>query len=321
MQKTTKMKLKQIASIVLFLTLIVALAFYLYENRNDFKELFKLDTSLIGWILFFAFCGCMMNALYHKWLLDTYKLPLTLSDWVGVVSIANVIAYVAPLRMDLLFSAAYYRKTKGLAYVKSASMAAGNIVFGVAFSLIQMVVALLCTGLINGNWPITLWLVCGIIFIGLAAIIACSLLFDSHKPPFLRNVKILWKIVGGFNELLRNRKLLVQILVCLTFNNLFQLLLYMTCFQAIGIETALYDALFYSAVSRMITFVAIVPGNIGIKEMVMGIATSLMGTLFANGVAVSLLHRVALMCIHFGLAIIFVYPVFKRYNQVEANKE
>jgi hypothetical protein len=71
--------------------------------------------------------------------------------------VANAMAYVLPLRMDLVFSATYYKRTKGLAYVKSASMAAGNIGFSILFALIQMFAALLCTGLFQGVWPCILW--------------------------------------------------------------------------------------------------------------------------------------------------------------------
>lgn len=41
-----------------------------------------------------------------------------------------------------------------------------------------------------------------------------------------------------------------------------------------------YQALFYNSVSWIATVVSIVPGNIGIKEAVMGVATSLTGALF-----------------------------------------
>lgn len=87
-----------------------------------------------------------MNCVYHRLILSTYHIPLDAVDWMGVTFVANAMAYVLPMRADLVFSAAYYKRTKGLAYVKSVSMAAGNIVFGVVFALAQMFVSLLLTG-------------------------------------------------------------------------------------------------------------------------------------------------------------------------------
>ena len=308
-------RLKQGLSVVLFLALSIALVFYLYQNRTDFQGLFHLDPSLVIWILCFAFGGCMMNAYYHKLLLDTYHIPLTLTDWVGVVSIANVIAYVVPLRMDLLFSAAYYKRTKNLAYGKSASMAAGNVVFGIAFSVLQMLIALLCLGFVDGVWSYPLWGVTLLLTLGLFVLIAGSIMVEKKKFSFLLRFAILNKIINGFNALLRNRQLLWRLVFCLASNNLFHLFLYMACFRGIGLEVKLYEALLYSAISRMITLVAIVPGNIGIKEAIMGIATVLMGTIFENGVAVSLLHRVALMSIHFAMALGFAIPVMCNWKK------
>ena len=60
-------------------------------------------------------------------------------------------------------------------------------------------------------------------------------------------------------------------------NNAVQFSLYMACFGAIGMPVTVYQALFYNSVSWIATVVSIVPGNIGIKEAVMGVATSLTG--------------------------------------------
>ena len=320
MAQTSTKKLKSIFSIVLFVVILVLLFGYLYQNRADFANLFRLNTSLVLQMLFFAFCGCMMNAIYHKELLLTYNVNLKVRDWVGVVSLANVIAYVVPMRMDLIFSAAYYKKTKNLEYVKSASMAAGNIIFGVAFCAIQVFIALLCAGLLKDQWSLLLWGLCLALFVAVIGFVLFSLFFAKKCEVFLSKWSFVKKIVDGFNALVLNKALLARLLWILLLNNLFHLLLYMVCFKGIGMEVTLYEALFYSAVSRIITLVAVVPGNIGIKEMVLGIAATLMGNVFDNGIAVSLLHRVSLMSVHFALALIFAYPVYKSYNSVETIK-
>ena len=77
----------------------------------------------------------------------------------------------------------------------------------------------------------------------------------------------------------------------------------------------LYEALFYNSVSWMAGIVAIVPGNIGIKESVMGAATLMMGALFRSGVAASLLQRVAVMIIYIAGGLIFAYPVTRRMRR------
>ena len=311
---------KKLLSTALFVALIALLAAYVYQNRADMAKLLALDGQSVALLLLLALGGCVMNCVYHRILLSTYHIPLGLVDWMGVVFVSNAMAYVLPMRADLVFTAAYYKRVKGLAYVKSVSMAAGNIVFGVVFALLEMLAALLCTGLIDQSWPAALWLVWGAAAVLVAAFIAFSLLVQSRGARILERVRLLRDVVDGFNVLLRNRALLWRLLACLTANNAIQLLLYMACFHAIGLEVTVYEALFYNSVSWLSSIVAIVPGNIGIKEGMMGVATSLMGALFQNGVAVSLLHRVAVMIVYIAMGGVFAYPVWRRWNHSPAGE-
>ncbi len=308
---------KRVLSSVLFVGLIALLCVYLYLNREDMLELLRLDAQSVALMICLALGCCVMNAVYHRVILSTYRIPLRLTDWMGVVFVSNAMAYVLPMRADLVFSAAYYKRTKGLAYVKSVSMAAGNIVFGVLFALLQMLAALLCTGLIDGVWSVTLWAVWTVCAAGMAAFIVFSLLFQNREPKLMRRYRLVRDVVAGFNALLRNRGLLWRLLACLTANNLMQLFLYMVCFRAIGLNVTVYQALFYNSVSWLASIVAVVPGNIGIKEAVMGVATSLMGTLFQNGVAVSLLQRAAVMAVYMAAGLAFAYPVWRNWNRAE----
>ena len=309
-----KPNFKKLFYSVLFAALIALLVWYLYANRADLSQLLTLNASTVAWMLVLAFAACTMNALYHKLILDTYQLPLDVVDWMGVVFVANAIAYVLPMRADLIFTATYYKRTKNFAYTKSVSVAAGNIVFGVLFALVQMFIALLCTGLIEGQWPGLLWLILVIGCAGTAMLMVVSIWFSDRMPAFLAKYKIVLDIIQGFAQLIRNHRLLLKLLGCLIVNNILHLLLYMACFRGIGMEVTLYQALFYNSVSRVLSLVAIVPANIGIAQGVMGVAGSLMGDVFHNGVMVSLLQSVSLMIVYIVAGGAFAYPVYRRYK-------
>lgn len=313
--RVRKINRKSLISSLLFVVLIGLLVWYLYANRADLAQLLTLNASTVCWMLVLALGACVMNGLYHKLILDTYHLPLDTVDWLGVVFVANAMAYVLPMRADLIFTATYYKRTKNFSYTKSASVAAGNIVFSILFALVQMGAALVCTGLIEGVWPGLLWLILLVGVVGTAAFLIIAGWFGDRMPAFLAKIPYLQKIVQGFNELIRNKQLLVKLLLCLIVNNILHLLLYMACFRSIGMEVTLYQALFYNSVSRMVSLVAIVPGNIGIAQGVMGVAGSLMGDVFQQGVMVSLLQSVALMAVYIVAGGGFAYPVWKRYTQ------
>ena len=309
-----KPDLKKLISSVLFVLLIALLGWYLYQNRAQLSQLLTLNASTVTWMLVLALAACVMNAVYHKLILDTYQLPLDVVDWMGVVFVANAMGYVLPMRADLIFTATYYKRTKNFAYTKSVSVAAGNIVFGVMFALVQLFASLLCTGLIGGQWPGILWLILLVGCAGTAVLVVVSIWFSDRMPAFLKKYKIVREIIEGFAQLIRNKQLLWKLLLCLTVNNLLHLFLYMACFRGIGMEVTLYQALFYNSVSRMLSLVAIVPANIGIAQGVMGVAGSLMGDVFHNGVMVSLLQSIALMVIYIVVGGAFAYPVWKKWQ-------
>lgn len=311
---------KKWLSTALFVVMIALLGWYLYEKRADLAQLLTFSWQTVALILVLALGACTMNAVYHKMILDTYEIDLSLIDWMGVVFVANAMALGLPMRADLLFTAAYYRRTKGFAYTKSASVAAGNVIFGVMFALLQLFAALLCTGLIEGQWPAVLWL----LWFGMSAAVGVFLViarwFENRMPAFLRRYKAVVKIVSGFNALLGNRKLLWKLLGCLTVNNILHLFLYMACFRGIGMQVTVYKALFYNSISRLMNLVAIVPGNIGIAQLVMGVSGSLMGDVFHNGVVVSLIQRISLVIIYIVVGGAFAIPVWKRWNKAEGLK-
>ncbi len=308
---------KKWLSTALFAVMIALLGWYLYENRADLARLLTFSWQTVALILALALGACSMNAVYHKMILDTYHIDLSLVDWMGVVFVSNAMSLVLPMRADLLFTAAYYRRTKGFAYTKSASVAAGNVVFGVMFALLQLFVALLCTGLIEGQWPAILWLLWGGMSAAVGVFLVIARWFENRMPSFLRKYRIVVNIVSGFNALLGNRRLLLRLLGCLTLNNLLHLFLYMACFRGIGMQVTVYQALFYNSVSRLVNLVAIVPGNIGIAQLVIGVAGSLMGDVFQNGVMVSLIQSISLVIVYIAVGGAFAWPVWKRWNKAE----
>lgn len=306
---------KKTASLLLFAALAGLLCLYVYHNWEDMKSLLSLDARTATLMLLFALGGCVTNCVYHRILLGAYQTPLDWIDWMGVVFVANAVAYVLPLRADLVFSATYYKRVKGLEYVKSVSMAAGNVVFGVIFALLQMLIALTLMGVLDGRWPALLW---GLFLAGgacTAAFLFVALRLKERPPAFVCKHKLLRDVTEGFNALLRNGGMLRRLLACLIVNNVFQVLLYLECFRASGTPANAYQVLLYNSLSWLSTILSIVPGNIGLKEAVMGMATSLTGALFQSGVAASLLQRVAVMAVYLAAGLAFAYPVWSRYTR------
>ncbi len=314
-RKRSRPKWKNVVSTALFLILLGLLIWYVHEHWNEMKKLLALSPGTVAALFALGLASCVFNCLYHLQILNTYNLKLSLTDWMGVVCMSNVIAFVLPMRADLVFKATYYKRVKGLSYTNSASIVAGNAVFGVAFSLIQIIIGLLCMGWIDGQWPALLWVLTVAGTAGLLVFLWLSRQAESRLRERLSKVRALNDIIAGFNALIRNRSLLWRLLIYMTCGILVRLFLNMVCFQAAGLPITLYESLFYSSVSWLASVVAVVPGNVGLRESVMGAATLALGALFSEGVASSLLNRVTMMFVYIFMGLIFAVPVLRRFNR------
>lgn len=309
-----KSKVRNAVSLALFVLLLGALGAVVYLYREDMANLFALKWQEAALLLALSLAGCLFNCLYHRLLLEACGVKLRLVDWVGVVFVTNAVAYVLPMRADLMVSAAYYKRVKGLAYTKSASLAAGNVVFGTAFALMEMMLSLLLSGIFKGLWPLALWVFCAVCSVGLGVFVYLALRFSHGQSRLIRRFGLVRGVAEGFCELMENRRLLLRLLLCTVGSHAVHLVLYMQCFASMGLTVAPYEALLSNSISRLSTIVAVVPGNVGIREAVMGAAMSLLGSPFLNGFAVSLLQRVSVMVAYAVGGLGFAYPVWRKWK-------
>lgn len=316
---TQKTDLKKWISLALFFVLAALLVWYVKTHWTEISGLLTLNSTTVLLLVGLGVLSAALNGVYHLVILSTFGIRMTFVDWMGVTCVSNAIAFVVPLRGELALSASYYKRVNGLAYTKSAAMVAGNMVFGISFSLIQIIIAMLCVGLIDGNWPLLVWAVAAVGVAGIAVFIFISLASESRLRKRLEKWKIVRDIITGFNDLLRSRRLLWQLLLCMTGSNLVRLFIVMVCFQASGNPISFYEALLYGSLAWLTSVIAVVPGNIGLKESIMGVATMQLGVDFTVGVTASLLERVTMMVVYIGLGILFALPVWLRF--AHAKKE
>lgn len=310
---TKKADWKKWVSLALFPALVGLLIWYVNAHWAEISGLLTLSQTTVLLLLGLGVLSALVNCLYHLAILNTFGLKLTVLDWMGVTVLSNAMAFVVPMRGELALAAGYYKRVNGLAYTKSVSIAAGNMVFGVSFSLLQIFAAMLCVGLIDGQWPLLIWAAAVAGACCIAVLVFVSLASESRLRRRIEKWKIARDVIAGFNALLRSRKLIWQLLLCMTASNAVRLFMIMLCFQASGTPVTLYEALLYASLVWLASVIAVVPGNIGLKESVVGIATVQMGVDFTVGVTASLLERVTMMVVYVGLGLLFALPVWLRF--------
>lgn len=303
--------LKKILMALVTTLLIAFLAFYLYRNRQDFKYLLEIPVEILILLMLFAFFSCLTNGLFRKEILKGMDVKTHIVDWLGVLSVSNVIAYVLPFKADWFASATYYKKKFGFSYSHFISIAAGGSFIGLGVTFVEILLGLFLSLLIENVFIFEIWL---ITILGIAGFcFSLFLVFSKQdwmieKIPFQKQIRA---VVLGFIDLLSNPSLLVKLLGYVALNSLIQIFRISLCFFVIGYPISIHQAVLYAGLTWLVDLVSIVPGNIGIKEAVLGAVSLLIGNLFGNGVLVSLILRITGMLAHFTLGLIFFPFVIK----------
>ena len=71
-----KLNLKKMLSLSLSAVLVVLLALYIWQNRHDMAQLLQLDAGTVALMFLFGLGGCVMNCVYHRIILSTFKVQL-----------------------------------------------------------------------------------------------------------------------------------------------------------------------------------------------------------------------------------------------------
>ena len=119
--------------------------------------------------------------------------------------------------------------------------------------------------------------------------------------PFKEQVK---SVTEGLYEIVANKKIiaingLIYILSTICISVRFA---YIFRFVE-GQQLSIVDAIFYQSAYQVSSFVILLPGNIGISEVLVGAANNLLGSGFDVGVAVTLINRMLyyIMCFALGV--------------------
>ena len=129
------------------------------------------------------------------------------------------------------------------------------------------------------------------------------LLFPFSRLPS-RNSFIqgrLGKLTEAHRTMRREPKAMMGVMCCTLFQQLcFSLRLYIT-FAAFGVNAPAWLYILVGTASSLLTFVTITPGNLGLREWVIGALTSATGFDFQTGLFASTLDRGIMLALTFIL--------------------
>jgi len=304
--------LKLISLFILGITLIG----YLFLVRNiDIKEIVAKISIVNVVILSLLSLGSLgLNGLRTKLLLDCFNVRLPAYEWFGL-SVLNSMTNYLPLRGGIAVKAIYLKKIHQFSYSFFLSSTAANYAIMFLSSGVIGVVASLLAMMKLGKFSLT-------IFFSFLFLIVSSMLIllGGAKIPKMKNrfLQPIAEISTGLKHITSDHGFLYKLaalesLACL----LYAFSLYYE-YRTLSYDMPFIYCMMLSPLTLVSTVVSITPANLGVREIVIGAISRMIGSQFIEGVIVATLDRTVAMFWIFLMGAIFTYLLISKNSQVKS---
>jgi len=309
------MSKKHLISIFFVLFLLVT-GWYFYQHRNNlnlFANIGVGDIIVIAMlsVVTFVFLGIQFNTI-----IKVFNVPLEFKEWFGLTVMNTMVSYYTPVKAGVAVRAYYLKKIHLLSYSKYASLLATSY-------LINMLVAsgtacCLCSFMYRSQsglqWPALFLSV--LLFTGTMGCVLLLIFFMAFYSIEPRNalLKTFADIIDGFSMLRQNR-------IALGKTAGFQLILIIVmglklywAFSAIGISVSYYNILIIQSLTAFTMIISITPGNLGVKEGIIGSFAYLLGIPASDAIFAATVDRGISMVVTFAVGMVFSKVLVKEYS-------
>jgi uncharacterized membrane protein YbhN (UPF0104 family) len=313
----SKSKWIKVISIAAFITIAVLLVKYIYAQKDDFIRILYLKSEYLYGIMGLSLLSPLWGFRYRKIAVEQMGGKIDLIDWFGMQAIVNLLSYFLPFRGGLALSAGYYKKKCGVSLSYFTSITAGGFMVGLYAVSMEILVGLLFLLLMKNRFPWILWIFAILLVILINLFIFFSRKYGEYVFSKLPFQKYTLPIVKGFIVLIENRKVLLKVIVITFISEMIHSLRMFCVYAALGNEMNFFLILIYTGIDYLSDIVSFLPGNLGVKEVLIGTATYYTGNYFNDGIMISLLIRFSGFLTYFLYSLIFIIPVYKRLKDIK----
>ena len=263
---------------LLFLGIFI---WYGVHNKDSFEAL--RSVSVIG--LFLVVTGKLgtftANGLFTKWSAEAFTKKFSLGDGIYISILSAIGNFFGPLLGGTSIRAVYLKKYHSLPYSKFTSTLMWYYL--ILFSFVSLVAIISLLFLTKTDQVDTL-----LVFFGWALAILLVVSF-FRLPNFIKNssikkniigkkiIKVLSNIEDGWVVILRDKKLLMKLLIVSVLSFVANYFVSFIEFRSLGIDISLPALGLYSTLVTASLLVSFTPGAIGIRETMLLLVSSTIG--------------------------------------------
>jgi len=315
--------MKNTTSTIIILAIIIIVLIYLFSNAEDLLVLEKVSLINLCFLLLLSFIATLANGCQFKYLLRIFHIKLIFTEWFGLTVTNTMLNYFTPARGGMIARALYMKKRHNLSLSEYASLLAGLNLFGfIISSLSAIVVSLGCYFFLDEFYKVII--IFSLVLLFLSTLMGFILSRASLSSLPISNIRIqnILSLVGqGLHRFKNNTRLLIPIcFFCFCFLLLSAARLYWA-FLSVGIKVHWLKVLLVQAFVGLSLVISITPGNLGVKEGIIGLFARVLGISIEQAILGALVDRIIMMIIIFFFGIIYSRLLLNRLSNIPVEKD
>ena len=271
------------------LILLIALGiYYFYHKSNELKQLMDLTLAQISVASVFITLYFLIIGKKYKSIFSAFQVKLSAKEWFGlpqVIILFNLILF----KSGTVANAYYLKKHHQLSYSRFiVGMGSQKLLDFFAVSFVGFIFSLSLFVFLKINFYLVL-IFCTLL---LALIFLFRTPFSNNKKYDSRVITKVIEVIGLWNEFKQNKTIIVEV-IALEIIAIFVLgMRYYVAFNILNNPVGIFDCVIISIFVSITGYVTILPGNIGIREIVVGLSAYYLDYSFDYGIIATTLDRI-----------------------------
>jgi uncharacterized membrane protein YbhN (UPF0104 family) len=284
---------------LLSFALVAWLAYYLYTNWDLFSASADASRYQLAALTVCVLATWVINSLQVLLLLRMEQVRV--GFWENLlVQTATLLGNYVPMRIGTILRFRYFKKVHGLEYTRLGGIAG-----------LRLMLLVSCAGLLglfglpglmmSGGHQVNLLL--WPLFIGMLCVPAATYLFAVRRLrlPGGRAGKLLGRFLSGFVSIRQQPRIAAFVLILLLCQFVLLSVRLHISFEVMGIPLSPWALLLLAPTATLMAFLTLTPGNLGLREWIIGVISVAAGYQFDGAVFAGVVDRAVLM----GVTLVF----------------
>jgi uncharacterized membrane protein YbhN (UPF0104 family) len=299
---------------LLAVLIVGGFAFYLWRNRTLFESVLSVSPAALAGVALGIVLTWLVSSA-QGWLMYRAE-GLRIGFWENfLLNVAGVMVNYLPLRLGTVIRLRYLKAVHGFSYARSVSIVGIRLVLLVTATGLLGLAGTLGIAYTGGRFSVELCLAFG-------SLIVLAALASYRSPPISRRETRMHRIwndfSSGFGAMRKRPVVTMQVLALILIQLLLAAWRFSLTLGAVGAEAPATLLIVLAPATTLSSFVSVVPGNLGIREALMGYITLATGFEFNSGLFAGTLDRAVLLCLAFSLGSLSFFYVWARIPGVRA---